>query len=60
MPDPRKSRDKTHTKDMSDATNEATPQTMIVAVVSFEPVPPPDPPSGISRIKDVLAQRSLA
>lgn len=32
---------------------------MIVAYVSFEPVPPREAPSGISRIKDSGAQRSL-
>ncbi len=36
-----------YTKDMSVATSEATPHTMIVALVSFEPVPPPAAPSGI-------------
>lgn len=36
------------TKDIIEATREATPQTMIVAFVSFEPVPPPAAPSGMS------------
>lgn len=59
MPDPNKSSDRTHKNDNSDAINDATPQTMIVAYVSFEPVPPRDAPSGISRIKDAGAQKSL-
>lgn len=37
----------THTKDMTEATSDATPQTMIVALVSFDPVPPLAPPSVI-------------
>lgn len=37
----------THTKDMTEATSDATPQTIIVALVSFDPVPPLDPPSVI-------------
>ena len=36
-------------KDTNEATREATPQTMTVALVRFEPVPPPDAPPGISR-----------
>lgn len=32
---------------MIEATREATPHTMIVALVSFEPVPPPPAPSGM-------------
>lgn len=36
-------------KDTNEATRDATPQTMTVALVRFEPVPPPDAPPGISR-----------
>ena len=35
-------------KDSNEATREATPQTMTVALVRFEPVPPPEAPPGIS------------
>lgn len=38
---------RTHTKDITEAISDATPQTMIVALVSFDPVPPPEPPSVI-------------
>lgn len=37
----------THTKDRIEATSDATPQTIIVALVSFDPVPPLEPPSVI-------------
>ena len=37
-------------KDRSEATKDATPQTMTVAFVRFEPVPPPEAPPGISEI----------
>ena len=36
-------------KDSNEATRDAIPQTTTVALVSFEPVPPPDAPPGISR-----------
>lgn len=36
-------------KDSKEATRDATPQTITVALVRFEPVPPPDAPPGISR-----------
>ena len=35
-------------KDSNEATRDATPQTMTVALVRFEPVPPPEAPPGIS------------
>ncbi len=38
-------------KDSNEATRDATPQTMTVALVSFEPVPPPDAPPGIPKIQ---------
>lgn len=34
---------------MREATKEAIPQTMMVALVRLDPVPPPDEPSGIAR-----------
>ena len=36
-------------KDSNEATREATPQTMTVALVRFDPVPPPEAPPGILR-----------
>ena len=33
----------TYTKDIIEASSAATPQTMMVALVSFDPVPPPEP-----------------
>ena len=36
-------------KDSTEATRDATPQTITVAMVRFEPVPPPDAPPGMSR-----------
>ena len=36
-------------KDSNEATRDATPQTMTVALVRLEPVPPPDAPPGISK-----------
>ena len=38
----------TYKKDSNEATREATPQTMTVALVRFNPVPPPEAPPGIS------------
>lgn len=40
-------RAETHTKDITEATSDATPQTIIVALVSFDPVPPLEPTSVI-------------
>ena len=37
-------------KDKNEATKDATPQTMTVAFVRFEPVPPPEAPPGISEM----------
>ena len=34
-------------KDSNEATSDATPQTITVALVRFEPVPPPEAPPGI-------------
>lgn len=47
-------RKEAYQKDISDATRDATPATMIVAVVSFEPVPPPGTLSGISTVVRAL------
>ncbi len=41
--------DVAYRKDSNEATRDATPQTIIVALVRLEPVPPPDAPPGISR-----------
>lgn len=57
MLDASESSDKTHRKDSSDAINDATPETMIVAYVSFEPVPR-DTPSGISRVKEIRSREA--
>ncbi|KAL8762527.1 MAG: hypothetical protein Q9184_001487 [Pyrenodesmia sp. 2 TL-2023] len=41
------------------ATKEATPHTMIVALVSFDPVPPPAAPSGMSWVQSEVDWNSI-
>lgn len=41
--------------DSKDATKDATPHTITVAVVRLEPVPPPEAPPGMSNVQDKLA-----
>ena len=43
-------------KESREATKDATPQTITVAFVRLEPVPPPDPPPGMLKVYLALSE----
>lgn len=49
--------EESHNKEINDAAREATPQTMTVALVRLEPVPPPEDLPGIVKM---LPRQSMA